>query len=73
MSLMDVHGGAATPGPQGLAPPSASVLGIWRDLRWHDRLYRLDGLDRRTRCAFLGLRVAQRIAYNWGWRRGARR
>lgn len=66
MSLMDVDGHAAR-GPQGLDPPSHSPRAIWRDLRWHDRIYRMEGLNRRTRLGFLFLRVVQRLAYNRGW------
>lgn len=72
MSLMDVKGGGGGRGPQGLDPPAATPRQLWRDLRWHARLYRLDGLERRTRWGFLVLRVLQRLAYNLGWRRGIR-
>ena len=63
---MDVRHGHEG-GPPGLDPPSASPAAIWQDLRWHDRIYRMEGLDLGTRLAFLGLRVVQRLAYNRGW------
>jgi len=55
---------------QGLAPPPASSLAIFHDLRWHWRLYAEDELPWRDRFFFFFLRVVQRIAYNLGWRRG---
>lgn len=72
MSLMDV-GRNSGDGPPGLDPPSARPSEILSDLRWHDRIYRMEGLDWRTRVAFLSLRVVQRLAYNLGWWEGGRR
>ena len=72
MSLMDVKRGQAE-GPPGLDPPSATPSAIWQDNRWHDRIYRMEGLDRRTRLGFLALRVVQRLAYNTGWYAGGSR
>ena len=72
MSLMDV-GRNRKSGPPGLDPPSASLRAILGDLRWHARIYAMEGLDRRTQLAFLGLRIVQRIAYNRGWNRAGRR
>jgi hypothetical protein len=57
----------------GLTPPSAGPISIFKDLRWHSRIYREDGLSRFDRTAFLALRVLQRIAYNLGWRFGGER
>lgn len=53
-----------------MEPPRATPLTLWRDLLWHWRVYRMDGLPLTTRLAFLVLRVVQRLAYNRGWRRG---
>lgn len=61
---------AATGAWQGLRPPPATLPALYQDLRWHAALYREDGLPWRVRLAFLGLRVAQRLTYNAGWRRG---
>jgi hypothetical protein len=72
MSLMDV-GRNRESGPPGLDPPSASPRAILSDLRWHARIYAMEGLDRRTQLIFLGLRVVQRLAYNRGWNRAGRR
>lgn len=72
MSLMDVKRRQGE-GPPGLDPPSHSLGAIWEDLRWHARIYRMEGLDRRTRLGFLALRVVQRLAYNTGWYEGRRR
>lgn len=72
MSLMDIKRGKNV-GPQGLDPPSAAPAAIWEDLRWHHRIYQMEGLDLRTRLGFLGLRVLQRIAYNLGWHEGRER
>lgn len=69
MSLMDVRR-SYIDGPPGLDPPPASLSAIWQDLIWHNRIYSMEGLPLKTRLAFLGLRVVQRIAYNTGWRRG---
>lgn len=73
MSLMDIAGqGEPRPGPPGLDPPPATPRTIIRDLIWHMKLYRIDHLPWSTRLGFLGLRVAQRIAYNLGWNSGGK-
>jgi hypothetical protein len=72
MSLMDVKRGQ-TVGCLGLEPPAATPRAIWDDLRWHHRIYRMEGLDLRTRLGFLALRVVQRVAYNLGWSEGVSR
>lgn len=70
MSFMDRRRRAKVRGVPGLEPPRATPLTLWRDLLWHWRVYRMDGLPLTTRLAFLVLRVVQRLAYNRGWRRG---
>lgn len=71
MSLMDVRR-SHIDGLTGLDPPPASLSALWKDLTWHNRIYRMEGLPLKTRLAFLGLRIVQRIAYNTGWHRGCR-
>ncbi len=73
MSLMDVRSRRRATGPEGLSPPPVHPGVLLADLRWHARLYKLDGLDRPTRWTFLALRVVQRLAYNVGWYRGSGR
>lgn len=58
---------------RGFEPPPATFGAVLRDLRWQWALYREDGLPLRERVVFLGLRVAQRLAYNAGWWIGGRR
>lgn len=72
MSLMDVKRRQGD-GPPGLDPPSHSPSAIWEDLRWHARIYQMEGLGPGTRLGFLVLRVVQRLAYNLGWHEGRRR
>ena len=57
---------------QGLRPPAATPIELWKDLEWHHALYEEDGLSRKDRLAFLGLRIVQRVAYNIGWYLGGR-
>lgn len=72
MSLVDLSGFWAKRRKswQGLRPPSLTPQELWKDLAWHHALYVEDGLSRKDRLTFLGLRLVQRIAYNIGWRRG---
>lgn len=70
MSLFDRFSPRTRRGWRGLEPPPLSLRAIVDDLRWHDALYRHDGLPRADRLAFLALRVAQRVAYNAGWHAG---
>lgn len=72
MSLMDIKR-TADDGVPGLDPPSATPTALWHDLRWHARVYALEGLGFGTRAGFLALRVLQRVAYNRGWYAGGAR
>lgn len=69
---MDVKRGKSA-SPLGLDPPAATPAAIWEDLRWHNRIYRMEGLDNQTRLGFLALRIVQRMAYNVGWYQGGTR
>lgn len=50
-----------------LRPPRLTPVGIVRDLMWELHRFRAAHLGVRTACAFLILRVLQRVAYNIGW------
>lgn len=74
MSLADLRWlrGRIRPDWEGLRPPSALPDALLRDLAWHRALYEEDGLPRSEQCAFLALRIVQRVAYNIGWHAGGR-
>lgn len=61
---------AAVWGYNTLRPPRLTPVGIVRDLMWELHRFRAARLGVRTTCAFLILRVLQRVAYNAGWRMG---
>jgi len=51
----------------GMEPPDLYIGSIITDLKWHNRLYRVDKLSLSTRLAFLFLRILQQFSYFIGW------
>ena len=56
-----------------LKPPKLTVKNIYKDLKWHIRLYKNSELSFRTICIFIFLRMTQRIFYNLGWKNGGKK
>lgn len=52
---------------EGMQPPDISVRGLYHDLRWHYKLYRIDKLGIPTIIFFLFLKYIQIIEYHSGW------
>lgn len=57
----------------GMKPPGLSIVSLYYDLKWHNRLNKVDGMPFRNRFAFVLLKILQIIAYGNGWRNGGKR
>lgn len=57
----------------GMKPPDLYLGSIITDLKWHNRLYKINNLPFKTRAVFLILRVAQQFSYFFGWIKGEKR
>jgi len=53
-----------------MKPPDFYIGSIITDLKWHNRLYKINKLSFKVRFAFLILRVFQQFAYFLGWKKG---
>jgi len=54
----------------GMKPPDLYLGSIITDLKWHNRIYKINKLPLGTRIGFLILRVFQQFAYFFGWHKG---
>jgi hypothetical protein len=57
----------------GMKPPDLYLGSIITDLKWHNRLYKINKLSFQVRIAFLTLRVLQQFAYFFGWKKGSKK
>lgn len=51
----------------GMKPPDLYLGSIITDLKWHNRIYKINELPLRIRIVFLILRTFQQFAYFFGW------
>jgi hypothetical protein len=54
----------------GMKPPDLYIGSIITDLKWHNRLYKINKLPFRIRFFFLILRIFQQFSYFFGWKNG---
>jgi len=57
----------------GMRPPDISIGSIITDLRWHNRLYKINKLPLYVKLMFLTLRIVQQISYFFGWKTGEKK
>jgi len=55
-----------------LKPPKISIYNLFKDIRWHIKLYNEANLPLKTKIQFICLRIVQRISYNKGWEKGGK-
>lgn len=56
----------------GLRPPSACIRSVYYDLKWSNKLFKIDNLPFSTRISFLILKAIQIISYCKGWKAGGK-
>ncbi len=57
----------------GMEPPDLYIGSIITDLKWHNRLYRINKLPLGIRWGFSILRIFQQFSYFLGWRKGTKK
>ncbi len=55
-----------------LRPPKITLYNLYKDIKWHLKLYRKGNLPLKVRIQFVYLRIVQRISYNKGWKEGGK-
>ena len=53
-----------------LKPPKITVKNVYKDIKYHIKLYKGEKLSFRTILGFIFLRLSQRLFYTLGWKKG---